>query len=150
MIFNYTTIISTAPEDGEPMLIMRPEIFITIHGATRSHRYLGLVDTGADFTVFPESVAEQIGIKPTPGSGPAITAFGGQQLRLSFADVDLEISDGESSCRWNARIQFADIPSAKDETLLLGHVGFLEFFSATFYGEQCELELSPNANLLLS
>ena len=61
-----------------------------------------------------------------------------------FGDVHLQLSDGKDSCDWRTRVLFHE---AEDETVVLGHVGFLTFFTATFHGESGTLELVPNATL---
>jgi hypothetical protein len=36
---------------------------------------------------------------------------------------------------------------ANQETLILGHQGFLDYFTATFDGDNCVLDLKPNPHL---
>jgi hypothetical protein len=36
---------------------------------------------------------------------------------------------------------------ASQETLILGHQGFLDYFTASFDGDECALELTPNRHL---
>jgi hypothetical protein len=35
----------------------------------------------------------------------------------------------------------------EEETVILGHQGFLDYFTATFIGEECVLDLEPNSYL---
>jgi hypothetical protein len=44
-------------------------------------------------------------------------------------------------------VSFLDFARTEDEIALLGHTGFLEFFTVTFNGERREVELTPNQNL---
>ena len=46
--------------------------------------------------------------------------------------------------RWRTRLYFADFPGDNEKAVILGHEGFLDFFTATFIGEDCVLELEPN------
>ena len=62
MRFDYTGIISSAADTGDPAVIFRPEIEITIHGPKGSREVLALVDTGSDDTVLSERVARDLGI----------------------------------------------------------------------------------------
>ena len=146
MRFDYTTILSSAPDTGEPVVIFRPEVRITVHGPKGSGDFLALVDTGADNTILPEAIARDLGIPLTAGAGPAATVFGGQAIMLSYADVELELVHADGNLRWLARVYFvADATS--QETLILGHQGFLDYFTASFDGEQCALDLEPNPYL---
>jgi len=146
MKFDYTGLISSAPDTGEGIVIFRPEVRIRLHGPNGSEDFLGLVDTGADNTILPESVAHALGIPLVPGKGPAARAFGGQEIAISYADVDLELIHADGPLRWRARVYFLADP-ADEEALILGHQGFLDYFTATFVGEECVLELVPNSYL---
>jgi hypothetical protein len=146
MRFNYTTIISSSPDAGEPTVIFRPEVIITVHGANGSGDFLALVDTGADNTILPESIARLLGISLQPCKGPSATAFGGQEIALSFADVELELTHPESSFRWDTRVYFVSGGSDK-EVIILGHQGFLDYFVATFDADDCALDLQPGSFL---
>lgn len=53
-------------------------------------------------------------------------------------------SDGR--LRWLARVYFL-AGSADEETLILGREGFLDYFTATFIGEECVVDLVPNSYL---
>jgi hypothetical protein len=146
MRFNYTTILSAAPDTGELAVIFRPEVRIAVHGSKGSCDFIALVDTGADNTIFPESIARDLGIPLVAGKGPAATAFGGEKIALSYADVPLELVQENESLKWMARVYFVADGESK-ETLILGHQGFLDFFTATFHGEECALELEANRYL---
>ena len=147
MRFDYTGLVSLAPDTGEPTVIFRPEIRITVHGPHASGEFVGLVDTGADNTVLPESVAHSLGIPLIPGKGPAAQAFGGQQLSLSYGEVALELGGHGGPLRWRTQAYFV-AGGNNDETIVLGHQGFLEYFTATFVGEDFSLDLTPNPYLL--
>lgn len=146
MRFDYTTILSIASDTGEPIVIFRPEIRFRIHGPNGAGDFLALVDTGADNTILPESIAQDLGIPLTPSIGPSATAFGGQSIALSHADVDIELVHPNARLRWAARVSFVS-DEANEETLILGHQGFLEYFTAEFVGDECVLDLQPNSYL---
>jgi hypothetical protein len=146
MKFEYNAILSLAPDTGEPMVIFRPEVRLRIHGANGSEEFLALLDTGADNTILPESIARDLEIPLTPCKGPAATAFGGQEISLSYGNVDLELVHPEGNLRWTLQVYFVAGDSDK-ETLILGHQGFLEFFTATFNGEEFSVVLEANGFL---
>jgi hypothetical protein len=140
MKFDYTAIVSSSPDTGDPVVIFRPEVRIKIHGPKGFGDFLALVDTGADNTILPESIAQELGITSIACKGPSATAFGGQEIALSYADIELELVHPTESLRWLARIYF--FAGGDDtETLILGHQGFLDYFTATFKGEDCSLDL---------
>lgn len=145
MRFDYTTIVSSAPDTGELVVIFRPEIRLTVHGPLGSGDFVALVDSGADNTILPVSIASALGIPLTSGKGPTAKAFGGQEIALSYADIELQLIHAQGRLRWLARVYFAE--NADEETLILGHHGFLDYFTATFIGEDCALDLEPNSYL---
>jgi predicted aspartyl protease len=143
MNFIYQLVLGYSAETGELTAVLRPEIPILVTGPKRTRQFQALVDTGTDYTVLPKSVADDCGIPTAPGNGPPLKVFGGESLKTSFGDVQFELRQENVRIRWNARVQFFDFPSAEDESLLLGHVGFLDYFDATFQGQQGMLTLVP-------
>ena len=83
------------------------------------------------------------GIPLAPCQGPAATAFGGQQITLSYGDIEFELVHPDGNLRWPSRVYFVSGDADKD-TLILGHQGFLEYFTATFDGENWTLTLEAN------
>jgi predicted aspartyl protease len=145
--FPYSSIISADPDTGDFLLFRRPEIPVTIVGSAGSATYVGLVDTGSDNTIFPKSVADLLGIPVLAATGPAASVFGGQRIQLLTADVTLKLdADGESIV-WRTQVCFFDFPSADEETVILGHAGFLDYLTATFDGQAGILTLIPNSDL---
>lgn len=123
--------------------VMRPEIKLIVHGPNESVVYRALVDTGSDDVVLPASIARYLGVavSPAPRAG---RAFGGSRLEFLIGDLELEIRADSQAIRWQTEVKFLEFPSEEDEVLVLGHGGFLEFFTATFDGEQAELTLELN------
>jgi hypothetical protein len=149
MKFHYSAVLSPAPDTGEEVVILRPEVPLRIHGPNGFATYLALVDTGADNTILPISIARELGITPHPAKGPSAVAFGGQAIDLSYADVELELTQDAETLRWQARVQFFGFADAQPETLVVGHQGFLDYFTAVFDGEQAVLDLQPNQEMPL-
>jgi len=149
MKFHYSAVLSPAPDTGEEVVILRPEVPLRVHGTTGSATYMALVDTGADNTILPLSIARELGITTYPAKGPSAVAFGGQPIELSYADVELEFSQDVETLRWRARVQFFGFADAQPETLVVGHQGFLDYFTAVFDGEQAVLDLQPNPEIPL-
>jgi hypothetical protein len=147
MKFSYSGFLARSPDTGEETIIFRPEVPLHIHGSGGSAIYLALVDTGADNSVFPLSIARELNIVTYDAKGPGATAFDGQHIPLSYGDVQLELSENNTSARWQARVYFYEFTRAEAETLVIGHDGFLDFFTAIFDGEHMTLDLEPNGEM---
>ena len=51
---------------------------------------------------------------------------------------------------WNTPVCFFEFPTANEETVILGHAGFLDYFTATFDGKLGIVTLIPNDDFPLS
>jgi predicted aspartyl protease len=129
MKFPYSAFLSPAPDTGEEVIIFRPEVPLRVYGPGGSEIYMALVDTGADNTILPSSIARELDIVAQTAKGPPAAAFGGQLIEMSYSVVELELAESDFKLRWRARVQFFDTADAKPETLLVGHQGFLDFFT---------------------
>jgi hypothetical protein len=143
--FPYTTFPTSNPiwtlhgRHGRP----RPVIFVAVIGPMGTAVEKGLLDIGADDTVFPDLIATDIGINlsqaPTGGaSGVGLMSA----VVLRYAEVMLRISDGREHREWPARVGFTSAPLHRP---LLGYAGFLQFFTANFHGDRELAELTANA-----
>ena len=106
-----------------------------------------LVDTGADYTVLPMSVAEYCGIETSALPSAFLRTFAGDAMETRIGEVTLEIQHEGELVRWRTEVQFFDFKSASRETMVLGHAGFLDYFTATFDGLDAILTLVPNTEL---
>ena len=147
MNFPYSSLISRDPATGDLLLLRRPEMPVTIVGPSSSATYIGLVDIGSDNTIFPQSVANLLGIATQPSTGPSATAFGGSRIALETGEANLRIEADRESASWRATISFFDFPTADEETVILGHAAFLDYFTAIFDGKAGVLTLLPNDEL---
>ncbi|MEK6257280.1 MAG: hypothetical protein AABP62_01555 [Planctomycetota bacterium] len=147
MIFPYSVVVSQATGSADYFLFRRPEIPITITGTKLARNFLGLVDTGSDHTIVPLSVARGLGVVVDELEETTANVFGGQSVLLRAGEVELRLEADGKTITWSAIVSFFDFPSEKDETVVLGHAGFLEFFTSTFDGELEALTLVPNRNL---
>src|SRR5688500_14896882 len=120
------------PTSGDYEVAMRPEVTIVIHGAQGSKPYVGLVDTGADYTLVPVTAAELLGIPLSENRGSEAESFGGHALQTAAGRVVFELPDEQGALKWEATVLFHE---SENETVLLGHVGFLHYFRALFDGK---------------
>ena len=107
---------------------------------------LALVDTGADVTLLPRSIAGRIGATVEDTVRWPVGGFGGQVIEASPGDVELGITWDGSSIRWKATIAFVDYPAGAEESSILGHAGFLDFFRVIFDSpaKELEIQLTPD------
>jgi hypothetical protein len=124
--------------------VTRPIIAVIIEGPRGKRILDGLLDTGADRTIFPQREAKSIGVElPREPDGSFKTA-GGVSIPYRLADAVLELRGFDTSLRWKSRIAFADDPLS---IIHLGLRGFLEFFHCTFQGPERKLLLDPRPDL---
>jgi predicted aspartyl protease len=147
MIFYYQSIISAAPDDDDYLLVLRPEIPLTVFGPGGKGTYTALVDTGSDHTILPKSIADVLQIPIRAASGTPATAFGGHRVQLFVGEVTFELTEETEVLRWSAQAYFFDFAEDEDECVILGHSGFLDYFTATFDGKQGILTLIANDEL---
>jgi hypothetical protein len=100
-----------------------------------------LLDTGSDDTIFPEALAAQIGIDLQQAPTRLITSPVGATILLRYSEVTLRLTDGREFREWPARVGFTAVPLRFG---LLGFAGCLQYFTATFYGDLEEVELTVN------
>lgn len=147
MKFAYREYVSVFPGTNDYRLILRPVITIRIIGPKSEARWDALVDSGADETLFPLSLAEVLGIALDQEFISEAAGISGDRLKIQYGDVVLRIETEQDDIEWKTTVGFVDFGSASDEVIILGHGGCLDFFTATFDGEKAELELKPNALL---
>ncbi len=137
-------------QDGDDLIFLpRPEISFVVQGGGRSVSLIGLVDTGSDHTILPKSVADKLGIATADSDGPPAQAFGGEAITLRYGEVVLQLVVDDETLRWPTEVCFYDFPLRKYETVVLGHAGFLDYFTASFDGKNSVLSLTPNDDLPL-
>jgi hypothetical protein len=91
-------------------IIVRPMIPLRVIGPLGAIPIRALLDSGADETLFPRSIADAIGIEIDQNEAWAFAGIGGQSLRAAPGAVRLELSDRARTVRWTAVVQFAAFP----------------------------------------
>jgi hypothetical protein len=120
----------------------RPLVPVTVIGPTGRRRIFprAVLDPGADDTVFPLALVGLLGVALRADTGHGLR-WRGQAYPLRFGDVELELSDGTSVCRWPAVVGFTPAPLRYP---LLGIAGCLQFFDARFRGDDRIAEVETN------
>lgn len=135
---------------GDRSLVFRPVLTVGVSSDTEQGQWDALIDTGADECIFPDSIAEPLGLDLARATTGRISGVGGDALSAAYTGLQLELTDGTMSVRWPVIVGFVHYPRPAEEILILGHSGFLEFFTAVFDGEKRTLELLPNPRLPMS
>jgi hypothetical protein len=120
----------------------RPIVLVTLIGPAGTTVELAQVDSGADDCVFPIEYAEEIGIDLTDAPEGEAAGLGQKPVALQYVRVTMRIANGGERCEWLASVAFTDLPMNRP---LLGFAGFLQFFTATFHGDQEAVELEVNS-----
>lgn len=134
-------------ENGDAIVMLRPEIRVRVIGPAGSLLMWALVDTGADYTVLPMSVAEHCGIETSALPIPFLRTFSGDAMETRIGEATFLLRQDGEEIRWTTEVQFYEFESASRETMVLGHAGFLDYFTATFDGLDAILTLEPNIEL---
>ena len=88
MRFDYTAILSVASDTGDAVVIFRPEVRIRVHGPSDSADFLALVDTGAELSLIPSSIARNIGAWSTSQQTNVVGVHGqGRILPIVVANL---------------------------------------------------------------
>ena len=119
----------------------RPLVVVTLIGPSATSIQTAHVDPGSDDCVFPSHLAPTLGIDLAGAPEGEAAGVGQQPVALRYAQVTFRIANGGERCEWLAWIAFTDLPMNRP---LLGFAGFLQFFTATFHGDQEVVELTAN------
>jgi hypothetical protein len=143
MRFSYRRLLTLKPVYplGGVSARYKPILTATIASPLGNWASACLVDSGADDTVFPDTIAHQLGIDLSGAPEGESFQAAGQPVTYRYAPVRFHLSDGMETCDWDAIVGFV---AAAMRWPLLGHAGFLQFFDVTFLGHAQELILAPN------
>jgi hypothetical protein len=119
----------------------RAIIGVTLIGPRGSFSQDALLDTGADDTVFPDGLAAALGIDLTNAPQGTGSGIGQGTVIIRYAEVTFRIADNQEQREWRAWVGFAPLQARYP---LLGFAGFLQYFTATFFGDREEVELTVN------
>lgn len=120
----------------------RPLITVSIIGGNKTIATTGLLDIGADDTVFPERMALHLGIDLSNAPLGHMQTATLKSHPIRYSQVVLRITDGVERREWPAWVGFTPAPLNQP---LLGFAGFLQFFTATFHGDHERVELTVNS-----
>jgi hypothetical protein len=120
-----------------------PTVCLVLHGPLGAVKLDALVDPGADQTMLRREFAEALGITVDDGRPGNVRGISGSPIVVYPSEVELEIIHEADRFRWRAAVRFGPA-----NHVLLGQIGCLEFFTATFDHRHRELTLEPNERYL--
>ncbi|MBI1904262.1 MAG: hypothetical protein HYS13_24470 [Planctomycetia bacterium] len=132
------------PYASLPGGIARPILAVVLEGPTGRRLLDGLLDSGSDRTLFPESEARAVGLRLRARPDGSIRTAGGVSIPYRLADAVLELRASSTVLRWRTSIAFAPDPL---QIIHLGYRGFLQFFHCTFQGPEKKILLDPRPAL---
>ena len=139
MRFPYQEYLSTPSPADRSEVVHQPVVPIRVIGLHRSAQLVGLLDTGAVETILPEFLMSEVGVASRPDDLGVILGFDGTPSLVQYGTIVLEVDIKDRPLRWHAKVAFH---SGRKEALL-GHLGFLQFFAATFNGPERHVTLRP-------
>lgn len=146
MIVPYSAFPMPRPHLGVPagqQVHYRPVLPVQISGPGGSQLFDGLVDSGADDTIFPEVVAQRLGIDLSASAPRRVDLVGRAPLMIRYAPLTLRISDGvRETYEWDAVVGFAPLALPR---ALLGQIGFFDGFDVTLRRARREMEIVPQS-----
>ena len=131
------------PALGGAQVRYRPILSVRLFGPLGSRLFDGCLDCASDDTLFPQALAQSLGIDLTGAPKGESRPVDGVAIPYLYARVRLRISDGWEQCEWEATVGFANLQL---RWALLGHAGFLDFFDTTLFGSRREAILTPNSS----
>ena len=123
----------------------RPIVAVTV-GVPGQHPVLfdALVDTGADVSLFPQSVADRLGLDLS--QQPEVTVFAaiGGQCHYRLHEVELELRRAPDVFRWKGSVGFV---SREMSYAILGTHGFFQFFDLNYSNSGQTIDITPAGDL---
>lgn len=114
------------PEETEYPIFSRPILPITLFGPAGTFEIAdAIVDSGADFSLFHSSYAEQVGIDLRKGTAVSISGIGSDVYGTL---IDAKISIEKSEKNLEIPIIFSD----DINMVLLGQIGFFDAYTVRF------------------
>jgi predicted aspartyl protease len=102
MKFPYRDYITQYPGTEDFRLILRPVVTIRIAGLQAAARWDALVDTGADETLLPLTLAELLGVTLDETVTSQAAGITGDNLTIQYGEVEFQLTAGEEEVNWNS------------------------------------------------
>lgn len=124
--------------DPTKPVIPRPYIPVRLFYQEKHRNTFGLVDSGADVSIFHASIGRRLGIQIEQGRSGKTSGIGGVEMVTYYHTLSLQV-DGLAEIV-PLEIGFADwLPV----TGLIGEVGFFDVYRITFERTKGEIDIVP-------
>lgn len=117
--------------------LLRPIIPVSINSNNRKLRFEALIDSGADYTIFPGGLGRILGLEIESGKKDSIIGVSGEVVKVYFHPVTIDVGGWP----FNILAGFAD--GMNQNYGILGQKGFFDLFIVKFDLEKKEIELKP-------
>lgn len=114
--------------------LLRPIISVSLKYKQKSIHYEALIDSGADFCIFPTEIAHKLGIYSNEARRIYFSGATGEPISGFVGKVSLQIE----RTTLNTKIVFADL---SDKKALLGQYGLFDQFKVIFDLKNEEIEV---------
>ena len=131
--------IEPSPAAPSRFVVARPVIPVRFSGPAGTIDTFALLDTGADESYITKNMADRLGITPVSDAASTVQSASGD-MSIVYGEVLLEVEDGSET--FAQRITVGIVGEDWSEAIL-GHIGFLEHFDATFSYFAQVVELTP-------
>ena len=123
----------------------RPLVAVTVFVPGQpSVLFDALVDTGADVSLFPKSIADRLGLDLSQRPDVTVFAAVGGQCYYRLHEVQLELRRPPDVFQWTAAVGFVD---REMSYAILGTRGFFQFFDLTYSHRRQLIEIAAASDL---
>lgn len=116
--------------------LFRPIVPISLSNKNISLRFEALIDSGADFCIFPTDIAKKIAINYANLKKIYFSSATGEIVEGFIGKISLDFGEG----KFEIKVVFADLTG---KTGILGQYGFFDKFKVSFDLKKKEIELKP-------
>ena len=145
MEIDYHPVALRSPLNGDVERIPRPLVPFEIVGPAGGECCAGLLDSGADYCVFPIRLARRLGIELRPATVRGLKAYGGAVIEASVGIATLALETPTGRLEWTEEFLFNEFAAGAAEVPVLGYAGFMERFTIVLDGENARMTLTPNS-----
>jgi hypothetical protein len=118
--------------------ILKPIIPVGLINKERSLAFAALIDSGADFCIFPMGLAGPLGVTIDKSKAESFAGISGEPSKAYFSGLTIDIG----GWKYETSVSFSSDISPRGYGIL-GQKGFFDLFKVTFDLQKEEIELRP-------
>lgn len=135
MKFKYRQVNLLSPFSRKEKLL-RPIISVSLKHKQRAIHYEALIDSGADFCIFPIEIGQRLGLNFENAKNIYFSGATGEPILGLVGRIFLQIGE----ITFNTKVVFADLYG---KVALLGQYGFFDLCKIKFDFDNKEIEINP-------